>query len=91
MPTSSPEITADYVSLSFEDSERYAQVKALVAQIASEPAGLVYLLNAVALTGDEALTTMHIWSGIPIECNLDSRSFVGIIHERPLGYPQFVD
>lgn len=72
-----------------EQAARYDDVKRVVQNIMRDPDGLMYLLNALALTGDTTLDTVQAWVDIAFSGNLDSRDLAGVVHERPLSLPEW--
>lgn len=88
MPIDSPRVTADLVSLTPEQAVRYEQVKRLIADIAREPDGEMFILNALLQTGDQALTNMALLTDVIIKAGWDGRDVAGMVYERPLGLPR---
>lgn len=82
------------MTLDTEDQLEYQQViKAINRLLGEHPDnGFAFIMNALALAGPENLMMMQVWieqlSGGPDQ-TLDGRDVAGIIHERPLGYPEF--
>jgi hypothetical protein len=87
MSVDSPQVTTVLVSLTPEQAAHYEKIKRLVAELVNEPDGLMFALNALAQTGDSALTMMSLWSDAILSEGWDSRDLVGIIFERPLSLP----
>lgn len=85
----SPQVKADFVSLTPEQAVRYEQIKRLIADVANEPDGLMFILNALVQTGDSALTTMAMWTDVILGEGWDGRDVAGIVYERPLGLPRW--
>lgn len=87
--TTSPHTSFAFTSLTPEQEMRYEQIKRAVSElIATDPDGLMFVLNAVALTGDTTLAIMGMWTDEGLQ--MDSRALVGIIDDRPLSLPQLV-
>jgi hypothetical protein len=83
-----PHVTADFVVLTLGQARYYEDVKLLISAIADQPDGLMFILNALALTGDTALSMMRLWVSAATGGRLDARDLAGIIGERPLTEPR---
>lgn len=87
MSFDNPYVTAEFVTLTPDQVRYYEEVKRIISGIVDQPDGVMYVLNALALTGDTTLAKMRLWVDEAASGSMDSRALVGIIHERPLGEP----
>lgn len=87
MSFDNPYVTAGFMTLTPGQVRYYEEVKRIISGIVDQPDGVMYVLNALAQTGDATLTTMQLWVDVAAGGSMDSRDLVGIIHERPLGEP----
>jgi hypothetical protein len=89
LPTDNgPYVTADFVVLTPGQARHYEEVKEIISAIVDKPDGLMFTLNAVALTNDTALSMIRLWVAAATGGRLDARDLAGIIGERPLTEPR---
>lgn len=83
-----PQIVSQFITLDPEQAEAYDEVKSWVRQLVHrDPDAFMFLLNAIAGTGDNALPLMKVWAAEATSGTLAPRDFAGVVHERPLGLP----
>lgn len=91
MSFDTPQVVAEFVTLTPEQEQDYREVQRVIHQIASQPNGLMFILNAVATTEESAVVLMHSWSDELLSSDWDARAIAGIIHERPLELPHLAE
>lgn len=79
-------------TLTPEQTEEYADVIRVVQDIVlNNPRGLIYLLNALAFTGDETLPRVMAWTKIAIRSGgSNPKAFAAFMRSCPLVVPKLV-
>lgn len=90
MPSDTPLLTVEFVTLSTEEKQGYDETKRLVHAIMAKPDGLSEILSAIAGDDDDSFATMRLWAQLAGPPRwMGSRVLVVMLEEQQLRFANF--